>query len=128
MLIQVMRDTSEGLRYLFQTANRVTFAISGTGHAGMEAALGNLLEPGEKVLITQAGLWGQRATDIATRYGAEVAKIVHPEGVPFTLHELETALKAEKPRVLFMVQVRVLLPYSKNLPLSLALLGNGVLR
>lgn len=48
---KVMDEIKEGLKYMFQTQNPWTLAISGPGHLGMEAALVNLLEPGETVLI-----------------------------------------------------------------------------
>ena len=67
-----MDDIKAGLQYVFQTRNRLTLAISASGHGGMEACLGNLLERGEKVLIAKCGLWGERAADMAIRIGAEV--------------------------------------------------------
>lgn len=72
-----MDDTKAGIQYLFQTNNSLTFAVSGTGHAGMEAALLNLLEQGERILVVQNGIWGQRAADLAKRLNlnAEVLKV-----------------------------------------------------
>ncbi len=64
-----MDDVKEGLRYAFQTKNNLTLAISGTGHAGMEAALVNLLERGDVILIGINGIWGERAADMANRQG-----------------------------------------------------------
>lgn len=46
---QIMDEISEGLRYTFQTKSKYTLMVSGTGHAGMEAAIANLVEPGDKV-------------------------------------------------------------------------------
>ncbi len=43
--------------------------VSGTGHAGMEAAVANLLEPGEKIIVGVNGIWGERVSDLAERYG-----------------------------------------------------------
>lgn len=67
-----MDDTKAGIQYLFQTNNSLTFAVSGTGHAGMEAALLNLLEQGERLLVVQNGIWGQRAADLAKRLNLNV--------------------------------------------------------
>jgi alanine-glyoxylate transaminase/serine-glyoxylate transaminase/serine-pyruvate transaminase len=64
-----MDEIKAGLQYVFQTRNKWTIAISGPGHLAMEAVLVNLLEPGESVLIGVNGLWGVRASDIATRIG-----------------------------------------------------------
>lgn len=50
--------------------NIVTFTT--TGHAGMEASIANLVEPGETVVVGNSGIWGQRVCDLAERYGAKV--------------------------------------------------------
>ncbi len=41
----------------------------GTGHAGMEAAVASLIEPGETILVGNTGIWGARAAELASRYG-----------------------------------------------------------
>ena len=70
-----MDEIKEGLQYLFQTKNTLTLAISASGHSGMEAAIGNLLEYGEKILIVKAGIWGERAMDISERLGIKVSSL-----------------------------------------------------
>lgn len=69
LLPQVMDEIKAGIQYAFQTQNRLTLAISGTGHCAMEAALLNLLEHGDTALVAVNGIWGQRAADIARRLG-----------------------------------------------------------
>ena len=64
-----MDEIKAGIHYAFQTRNRLTLAISGTGHCAMEAALLNLLEGSDTVLVGTNGIWGQRAADIARRLG-----------------------------------------------------------
>lgn len=64
-----MDEIKAGIQYAFQTRNRLTLAVSGTGHCAMEAALLNLLERGDTVLVAINGIWGQRAADIAGRLG-----------------------------------------------------------
>lgn len=64
-----MDDVKQGIQYAFQTKNNLTLAISGTGHAGMEAALCNLIERNDVVLIGINGIWGERAADMANRQG-----------------------------------------------------------
>lgn len=64
-----MDEIKAGIQYAFQTQNRLTLAISGTGHCAMEAALVNLLEHGDTTLVAINGIWGQRAADIARRLG-----------------------------------------------------------
>lgn len=66
-----MDEIKEGLQYVFQTRNKLTLAVSATGHGGMEAALCNLIEPGDVVLIANNGIWGQRAANMASRYGEQ---------------------------------------------------------
>ena len=67
--MQIMDDVKQGIQYAFQTKNTLTLAISGTVHAGMEAALCNLIERNDVVLIGINGIWGERAADMANRQG-----------------------------------------------------------
>lgn len=67
--LELMSDITAGLQYVFQTSNSLTLAVSGTGHAGMEAAFVNLLEEGDRVLVLRNGLWGERAKEVAERCG-----------------------------------------------------------
>lgn len=66
---QVMDEIKAGIQYAFQTRNRLSLAVSGSGHCAMEAALFNLLERGDTVLVAINGIWGQRAAEIARRLG-----------------------------------------------------------
>lgn len=68
-----MNHIKSGIQYAFQTRNRVTLAVSGPGHAAMECAIFNSLEPGESVLIAVNGIWGERAAEIAERIGRDSA-------------------------------------------------------
>lgn len=64
-----MDDVKEGIKYIFQTKNELTLALSASGHGGMEAVLCNLLETDDKVLVAVNGIWGERAADMAQRNG-----------------------------------------------------------
>lgn len=64
-----MDEIKQGIQYVFQTRNRLTLAISGSGHCALEAALFNLLEPGDSFLVGANGIWGQRAAEIGERIG-----------------------------------------------------------
>ncbi|KAH9513511.1 hypothetical protein Btru_033229 [Bulinus truncatus] len=99
---KIMDEVKEGIQYVFQTKNEWTFAISGTGHAAMEASVVNLLEPGEVILICQNGIWGQRLADMADRNGCVVKKLVRPYGEVFSLAEIEKGLKEYNPSVVFI--------------------------
>src|SRR5437870_2764809 len=61
--LEIMLETQEMLRQAYQTKNPLTFPISATGMAGMEACFVNLLEPGDKVVICFKGFFGQRMID-----------------------------------------------------------------
>ena len=76
-VLEVMADITAGLQYLFQTSNTLTLAVSGTGHAGMEAAFVNLIEPGDRILVLRNGIWGSRAKDVAERCGMYTHDIVY---------------------------------------------------
>lgn len=100
---QLMDEIKAGLQYVFQTNNRLTLALSASGHGGMEACLINLLEPGETILVVKSGIWGERAADMATRIDvhAEVIETEHTSAV--TLEQLEIALHRYNPVAVFMV-------------------------
>ena len=68
---KIMDEIQEGLKYLFQTDLGNTLLISGTGHAGMEACIANCIEPGEKIVVGNNGIWGMRVADLAQRYGGQ---------------------------------------------------------
>jgi alanine-glyoxylate transaminase/serine-glyoxylate transaminase/serine-pyruvate transaminase len=73
--LAVLDETCDRLRAVFRTDNALTLPISGTGSAGMEAALVNLVEPGDPVVIGVNGLFGERMCDVAGRCGAEVTRV-----------------------------------------------------
>ena len=71
---EILGETEEGLKYVFQTKNDVyILAASGTG--AMEASIVNLLSPGDKALVIQGGKFGERFTEIAKAYNIEVETI-----------------------------------------------------
>lgn len=79
--------------------------MSGTGHAGMEATIANLVEPGETVVVGNKGIWGMRVADLAARYGANVVEMT-TGGAPrsFSLEEIKSAVETHKPALLFLCQ------------------------
>lgn len=103
-MYSMLDDIAEGLRYLFQTKNPATFALTNSGHGGMEAAISNLIEPGDSVLIAVTGFWSERAFIMAQRYGGVVHRMDSKPGCNFTLKELEEAIVKHKPVLLFIVQ------------------------
>jgi alanine-glyoxylate transaminase/serine-glyoxylate transaminase/serine-pyruvate transaminase len=103
LYVELMGEVQELLRYAWQTDNRLTIPMSGTGSAAMEATLANTVEPGDKVLVAVKGYFGLRLADMAGRYRAEVATISVPWGEAFSLAQLEAALIEHKPAILAMV-------------------------
>lgn len=101
--IELMNEIQELLRYVWQTDNRFTIPVSGTGSASMEATLANTVEPGDIVLIGVNGYFGERLCDMASRYGADVRRIEKPWGEVFTPEEIGDALKTHRPMLLGLV-------------------------
>lgn len=99
----LMDEIQSLLRYVWQTENPLTIAVSGTGTAAMEATIANVTEPGDVVLIGVAGYFGNRLVDMAGRYGADVRTITKPWGQVFTLEELRTAMETHRPAILALV-------------------------
>lgn len=101
--IQVMNDIQEMLRYAWQTDNTFTLPVSGTGSAAMEAAVANLVEPGDVVLIGVIGYFGERLVEMASRYGADVRVMEKPWGQVFTLEEIRAGVEKHRPAMLALV-------------------------
>jgi alanine-glyoxylate transaminase/serine-glyoxylate transaminase/serine-pyruvate transaminase len=101
--LRIMDELQSMLRDVFRTKNRMTMAISGTGSAGQEATILNLVEPGERVLVCINGVFGNRLFDMAERAGGEVSKIERPWGEVFDVAEVKEALARVKPKVVAIV-------------------------
>ena len=78
--LAIMDETRRLMRQVMATENELTMAISGTGSAGMEACVCNLVEPGDEMLVGVNGVFGGRMRDVAERYGAQVHAIEAPWG------------------------------------------------
>ena len=101
--LEIMNETQEMLRGVFTTKNQLTFPVSGTGSAGMETCVVNLIEPGDKMVVCVNGVFGQRMTDVAQRAGAQVTTIERPWGEVFDLNQVGEVLAKVKPKVLGIV-------------------------
>lgn len=95
--LAIMDRTSAGLRQVLGTGNRLTLPLSGTGSAGMEAALVNWVEPGQKVLVVRHGLFGDRIRDGAEKLGAEVSVLDAEWGQAVSRDQLTAALASAGP-------------------------------
>lgn len=101
--LKIYAEEQELLRYVFQTKNEWTFAISGTGTSGMETALTNLIEPGDSVLSCIHGYFGARLAEIAERLGANVDRLEKPLGQIFEVDEIGAALKKKKYKLMTII-------------------------
>ena len=90
--LAIMDETCQLLRSTFKTANRLTIPISGTGSAGMEAAICNVVEPGDTVVVGVKGVFGQRMAEVASRYGANVVAVEGEWGRPLEPEQFRQAL------------------------------------
>ena len=101
--LRIMNELQGMLRQVFRTENPMTLAISGTGSAGMEATVVNLIEPGDAMLVCVNGVFGGRIADVAARCGANVTRIERPWGEVFTTDDIKEALAKAKPKVVGIV-------------------------
>ncbi|REK15766.1 MAG: alanine--glyoxylate aminotransferase family protein [Planctomycetota bacterium] len=101
--LQLMDEMREMLRGVFRTKNEMTLAISGTGSAGMETAVVNVIEPGDAMVVCVNGVFGARMTDVAERAGAKVTKVEKPWGEVFSVDDLKDTLSKAKPKVVGIV-------------------------
>ena len=101
--LALMDRIQDLLRYVFETGNPLTIPISGTGSAAMEAAVANMVEPGDNVLVCTNGYFSLRIADMARRYGGSVQTISRPWGEVFTAEEVDTALQMHPAKVVAIV-------------------------
>ncbi|HQX83775.1 MAG TPA: aminotransferase class V-fold PLP-dependent enzyme, partial [Vicinamibacterales bacterium] len=101
--LKVMDEVQAMLREVFQTKNPMTMAISGTGSAGMETCVVNLIEPGDRMIVGVNGVFGGRMADVAERVGADVTKIERPFGEVFSPEEVAAAVTKTRPKVVGIV-------------------------
>src|SRR5277367_3060614 len=101
--IQVMGDVQQLLKGAYGTSDGATLVMSGTGSAGMEAAVANFVEPGAKCAIFANGYFSDRLTDMAKRHSAEVVRFEKNWGETFTAEEAQEFIRREKPRVVAYV-------------------------
>lgn len=91
--LEIMEDVQEMLRAVFMTQNRFTIPISGTGSAGMEAALVNMIEENDHVLVCVNGVFGERMSDIVARCGGVLKRVEAIWGTPIIAEDVERAIK-----------------------------------
>ncbi len=90
--VAIMNENQQMLRQVFNTRNSFTLPVSGTGSAAMEAAVVNLLEPGDEFIIGVSGYFGARLVEMARRCGAKVHEIKEEPGSAFEPEQIRQAL------------------------------------
>lgn len=101
--IELMNELKYGIRILMGTSNALTVPLSGTGSLGMEAAFVNVVEPGDKVLVLENGVFGGRMADVASRLGAEVTTLSFTWGTPVDVERVAEQLKKEHYKIAAVV-------------------------
>src|SRR5271155_2521826 len=101
--IQVMADVQQLLKTAYGTNDGATLVISGTGSAGMEAAIANFTEPGTKLAVFANGYFSDRLTEMAKRQGANVVRFEKAWGETYTDDEAAEFIRREMPKVVAYV-------------------------
>ena len=101
--LEIVRDVGRRLQPVFGTKNAVTNATPGTGTSGMETAVVNLIEPGDKVLACVHGYFGDRLRQMAERQGAEMTVLEGEWGSPDDPGALEQKLKQGRYKLITVV-------------------------
>ena len=99
----IMDETQALLRQVMGTENRLTLPVSGTGSAGMETCLCNLVEPGDRVLVCINGVFGMRMADIVGRLGGELHTVEAEWGKPIEPEAVAAATAKANPKVVAIV-------------------------
>ncbi len=95
---EILGEVVRGLQYVFQTQQPV-YVLTSSGTGAMEAAVTNLVAPGEKVILCTAGRWGERWRNILKAYGAEIVAVEVPYGEAVTPEQLAQALAQHRDAV-----------------------------
>ena len=96
-MVAVLDDIRARLARVFRaTDETATLAVSGTGSAGMETVVANLVEPGRRALALVNGYFGERLASLLARYGAGVERLEGDWGTAIDLNRVEAALAASR--------------------------------
>lgn len=101
--IQVMDETQDLLRYVFKTENEFTIPVSGTGSAGMETCICNLIEPGDEVVVCIGGYFGDRMAQMVERHGGTLIQLDGEWGKPFSPEQVKQTLSTCHPKLVGIV-------------------------
>ena len=102
-MLRIFDELKILLREAFQTTNDFAIALSGTGTAGMQAALCNTIEPGDAVVIGTMGYFGERLAGMAERLDAKVTRVDAQWGTPLDADQIRDTIRRLRPRVVGVV-------------------------
>lgn len=103
--VELMDQTMGALRHVYRTSAHHTLPISGTGSAGLEAIMMNVLEPGDSAIVCVMGYFGQRLAELARRAGADVRTVEAAPGDIVDAAEVERLLAERPAKVVAFVHV-----------------------
>jgi len=104
VFIAMMEEVKALLRFVFATENTLTFPVSGTGSAGMEACIVNLVEPGDEVVVGVNGVFGTRMADVVERAGGVAVRVEAPWGRVVRPEQVEAVLRnCRRPKLVALV-------------------------
>jgi (S)-ureidoglycine-glyoxylate aminotransferase len=99
----IMNETMEMIRALFQTTNRWAFPVDGTSRSGIEAVLTSLIQPGDRVFVPIYGRFGHLLVEIAERSGAHVSTMEQEWGQVFDPDQVIEYIRKERPDIVAIV-------------------------
>jgi Serine-pyruvate aminotransferase/archaeal aspartate aminotransferase len=97
VFLGLMNEIQALLRLTFQTQNELTIALSGTGSAGMEAVIANLIEDGDRAIVGVNGIFGSRLATMVERSGGTALRIEAPWGTTIPLDVVQDLLSRSAP-------------------------------
>jgi len=100
---EYMNQTMALYRQAFRTDNEWTFLVNGTARAGIEACLGSMVSPGDKVLIPKFGRFGHLLAEICGRVGGEIITMDTQWGSVFDVEQIADEIRKHRPQVVAMI-------------------------
>ncbi len=101
--LKIMNETQQLLRFVMQTKNQFAIAVSGTGSAGMETCLCNVIEEGDEVVVCVNGVFGERMSDIVERCRGKLTRVDAPWGRIIEPDKVADAVKGRKVKAVAIV-------------------------
>jgi alanine-glyoxylate transaminase / serine-glyoxylate transaminase / serine-pyruvate transaminase len=105
LMFEILQETADLLRGVFQTNNAMTLCVSGSGFSGAEAVLSNLLEEGDTLISGSLGFFSGKVVEISQRIGARVVNLETEFGQPLTALALERAFQEHPDAKIFATTI-----------------------